>query len=74
MKTILITYLKAKPLDKITCTRILVEYNSTLGLKGAKEKMDKMLDGVPIDYEVENDRLDDFLKELKSLKVEYEVR
>ena len=73
MKRVTIKYFKEKHQERITFVRTLIDYQSDLGLKRAKELLDNMLDGVPIRYDISTDKLSEFLEILETLKLEYEV-
>ena len=73
MKKVTIKYFKEKHQDRTTFICTLISYQSDLGLKGAKDKLDNILDGIPIIFEILDDRLSEFLAELDTLKLEYEV-
>ena len=73
MKLKTIKYFKEKRQERITFVRTLIDYQNRLGLKSAKDMLDNMLDGLPIKYQISDDKLADFTKQLDSLKLEYEI-
>jgi DNA-binding transcriptional MerR regulator len=73
MKLVTIKYFKEKHQERITFVRKLIDYQNGLGLKSAKDMLDKMLDGLPIKYQISDNKLADFTKQLDSLKLEYEI-
>jgi hypothetical protein len=73
MKIVTIKYFKEKHQERITFVRALIDFQSDLGLKRAKDLLDNMLDGEPIRYEISNDKLSEFLEVLEKLKLEYDV-
>lgn len=73
MKLVTIKYFKEKHQERITFVRTLADYQHGLGLKSAKELLDNMLDGEPIEYQISEDKLAEFTKELDSLKLQYEI-
>lgn len=73
MKLVTIKYFKEKHQERIRFVRTLIDYQNELGLKSAKDMLDNMLDGVPIKYQISDDTLADFTKELDALKLKYEV-
>jgi hypothetical protein len=73
MKRITIKYFKEKHQERITLVRVLIDFQLDLRLKIAKDLLDNMLDGVPIRYDISNDKLSGFLETLETLKLEYEV-
>jgi ribosomal protein L7/L12 len=73
MKKVIIKYFNTRQQNRITLVKLLVEYNN-LGLKNAKEKLDLMLDeNKPIVCEIDDTKLDTFVKELKELNLEIEL-
>lgn len=73
MKFVTIKYFREKHQERITFVRTLVDYQDGLGLKSAKEMLDKMLDGIPIQYQISENKLNEFIIELDLLKLEYEI-
>jgi DNA-binding transcriptional MerR regulator len=73
MKLVTIKYFKEKHQERITFVRTLIDYQNGLGLKSAKEMLDNMLDGVPVKYQISENKLADFTRQLDSLKLEYEI-
>ena len=73
MKLVTIKYFKEKHQERITFVRILIDYQDDLGLKSAKEMLDNMLDGEPIQYQISENKLADFTRDLDTLKLEYEI-
>jgi len=73
MKRVTIKYFKEKHQERITFVRTLIDFQPGLGLKRAKDLLDNMLYGVPIGYDISNDKLSEFLEILETLKLEYEV-
>ncbi len=73
MNRVTIKYFKEKHQERITFVRALVDFQVGIGLKRAKELLDKMLDGEHIQYNITDDRLQDFLAILEELNLEYEV-
>ena len=71
MKKVKILYFKDKHQDRISFVRLLAKYNNSVGLKKAKILQDRMLDGIPILYEIEENKLTQFLSCLDKLKLEY---
>ena len=71
MKKVKILYFKDKHQDRISFVRLLAKYNNNVGLKKAKILQDRMLDGIPILYEIEENKLTQFLSCLDKLKLEY---
>lgn len=74
MKTITIKWFKLKHQNRVTFTKVLVEYNENMSLKPAKELLDSMLDGKSIKYSVDNHKFKDFCKQLDELNLEYEIK
>jgi len=75
MKKIIIKHFNTKQQHRIEFIRLLIEFNSQLGLKGAKDKLDSMLfDNIPIEMDLQDDKLDGFTAELDKLILEYEIK
>jgi hypothetical protein len=74
LKTIIIKRFKAANANRIGLIQALVSYNSTIGLKHAKDKIDSMVsDRIPIEYSIDDEKLDKFIKNLDQLNLEYEI-
>lgn len=58
---------------RISFVKLLVKNLPGIGLKGAKEKLDYMLDGNPIELEIDSNQFVSFQKELDELKLNYQV-
>ncbi|CAA9322395.1 MAG: hypothetical protein AVDCRST_MAG56-6987 [uncultured Cytophagales bacterium] len=71
--TITISRFKAKHQNRLTLIQALREYNPGMGLREAKEAMEKMLEGEPIVIEIEGERLEAFSAILTELNVEFQV-
>jgi DNA-binding transcriptional MerR regulator len=73
MKLVTIRNFKEKHQERITFVRVLIEFQKGLGLKSAKELLDNMLDGKPIQYQIPENKLDEFIEEMDLLKLEYKI-
>ena len=73
IRTIKIFSFKNRRQNRLKLVKVLAENNDAIGLKKAKNLQDKMLAGVPIDYELHASNLDDFIKQLEELEMEYYV-
>lgn len=74
MATLYINKFKEKHQDRVTLVKLLVEYRPGIVLKRAKEKMEKMLNGVPIEIEIENYLLATFQIELEKLNLDFGIQ
>ena len=73
-KTVTLKFFKKKHHNRVAFTKLLLKYKPEIGLKGAKELLDEMIDGQPIDYKIEEHKLLDFQQELEGLQLEYEIK
>lgn len=73
IKKVRIHYFNNKSQDRLKFVKLLAENNPQIGLKKAKNLQDQMLEGVPFDYEVVNEKLDNFIKELDELNIKHEI-
>ncbi len=71
MSTVIINKFKDKHQERVTLVKLLVEYQPGIGLKRAKEKMDDMLDGTPIEIKIDNILITKFRIELKKLNLDF---
>jgi len=74
MKTITICYFKERYQSRITFVKALKEYDNNLGLKEAKDLLDAMLDGKPIEYAIDDKKLQEFVKKLNRLKLHFTIK
>ncbi len=72
MVRIVINHFKSKNQERIKFVQILNEYAKT-GLKEGKLLMDSMLDGKPIEVDIEKEQLGDFVTVLDDLNMEYKL-
>ena len=73
METVTIFYFKERTQHRITFVQVLKEYNKKLDLKQAKELMDSMLDGKPIEYAIDENTIHEIVQELKGLKLHFTI-
>lgn len=71
---ILIKYFNSKHQNRVTFVRLLTEFNPAISLKPAKELLDDMLDGSPIEYYIDKENLERFTNKLDELNLEYEIK
>jgi|GEM_PF-419190 len=71
--TVTISRFKAKHQNRLTLIQALREYNPGMGLRKAKEAMEKMLEGEPVIIEIEGEKLEAFSAILTELNVEFQV-
>jgi len=74
MKVVTIKYFKEKYHNRVTFVKILTEFNSSITLKPAKELLDLMLDGTPIEYSIADQQVERFLQKLDELNLEYKIK
>ena len=75
MKTIVIKRFRNDNQNRIKLIQSLIAYNSTIGLKVVKDKIDLMIsDSLPFEYSVDDKRIGEFINELDKLNVEYEIK
>ena len=74
MKTIIIKHFKEKSHNRVSFVKVPAHQQTDIGLKKAKEMMEEMLDGKPIEIRVEEDKSSRFLSELNRLNLEFEVK
>ena len=74
MKIIIIYHFKEKNQKRISFVKLLKENNPEFGLKEAKLNLDNMLDGKPIEYSIEEGNIENFIKKLDKLNLEYEIK
>jgi hypothetical protein len=75
MRTISIIKFLNEKQDRVKLIQTLVTYNSTIGIKKAKDYIDLMInDKIPFDFLVDDTKLDELTKELEKLKLKYEVK
>lgn len=75
MKTIVIKRFKNDKPGIIELMKTLIKYNSTIGLKIAKDKIDSMVSKrIPIEYSVDDIKLDEFIKDLVKQNLEFEIK
>jgi hypothetical protein len=74
MTTLYINNFKGKHQDRVTLVKLLVEYQPGIGLKRAKEKMDDMINGVPIEIGIENSLLAAFQIQLEKLNLDFAIQ
>ncbi len=58
---------------RINFVKLLIDFNTEIGLKSAKELMDLMLDGIPIKYSIEDHQVIPFVKKLDELNLIYAI-
>ncbi len=73
MKVIIINQFLEKHQDRISLVRLLVEFQPGLGLKGAKEKLDSMLEGEPMKLEIVEKNIHEFQESLQRLNLDFKV-
>ena len=72
MKTIIIKKMNDKNTNKIKFISVLVNGNPTTGLKAAKDLVDSLAQkGIPIEFQVEDNKFANFTQELDNLNLEY---
>jgi len=75
VKTIVIKRFRNDNQNRIKLIQSLIAYNSTIGLKVVKDKIDLMIsDSLPFEYSVDDKRIGEFINELDKLNVEYEIK
>ncbi len=72
--TVTIRYFKFKHQNRLTLVQVLKKYNPAMGLREAKEAMERMLDGEPIEVEIDGERMEEFSTALNELNLEFEVK
>ena len=71
---VVIKYFIRKHQNRVAFVKLLTEYNPEISLKPAKELLDNMLDGTPIEYEIKKEDLNQFTNQLDELNLEYEIK
>jgi hypothetical protein len=75
MKSVSIIKFKDGDPDRIQLIQTLVTYNSTIGIKKAKDKIDLMIsDKIPFEYSVDDEKFDELIKTLEKLNIQFEVK
>lgn len=73
-KTIIIKHFNKKHQERLTFVRLLTKFNPNISLKPAKDLLDLMLDGNPIEYRIWTHRISEFVENLEELNLEYEIK
>jgi hypothetical protein len=75
MKTVIIKSITDKNINKIQLIHVFVKYNSTLGLRKAKDFVDLLSEKqIPVEYSIDDEKLVDFTRELSEMKLDFDVR
>lgn len=72
-KRVKIFQFKEREQYRIQFVKLLATCSTEVGLKKAKELQDKMLEGEPFDYNVDEGKTKYFIEELDRLKLVYEI-
>ena len=72
-KTVVLKHFRKKHHNRVVFVKKLMEFNSDLGLKDAKEFLDQMVEGQPVHFQCKSYHLKTFMNELDELQMEYEI-
>ena len=70
---IIVNQFKEKHQDRVSIVKLIVESTNGLGLKGSKQLIDEMLEGKPMELDIDEDLASNFIKELERLNLDYKI-